>query len=80
MHSVLVFKMSQNKSKEGRLSKREKEILRLVLEDKSSNEISELLGISPRTTDTHRKNIGQKLGSSSVLHWMRWAFKNGLIE
>ncbi len=43
------------------LSNREKEILQLIGEGKSSNEISEMLSIAKSTVDSHRKNILRKL-------------------
>jgi len=63
-----------------KLSNRELEILRNVLNGKSSKEISIDLGISPRTTDTHRKNIASKLGTSKAVEWARYAIKNGIIK
>ena len=62
------------------LSKRELEILQNVLNGKSSKQISKDLGISPRTTDTHRKNIASKLGTSNAVDWIRLAIKQGLIN
>ena len=54
------------------LSKREKEILRLIGEGKTSNEISDMLFIGKTTVDTHRKNILKKLnihGKSDLLRF-----------
>ncbi|MDD3003647.1 response regulator transcription factor [Flavobacterium sp.] len=54
------------------LSRREKEILRLIGEGKTSNEISEMLFIGKTTVDTHRKNILKKLnihGKSDLLRF-----------
>lgn len=62
------------------LSNRELDVLLNVLEGKSSKEISTTLGISPRTTDTHRKNIASKLGTSNAVEWFRYAIKNGIME
>lgn len=45
-----------------RLTKREKEILKLVMEGKTSAVIAEELFLSPLTVDTHRKNLMQKFG------------------
>jgi len=49
------------------LSKREKEILDLLLQGKSSREIAEQLFISKTTVDTHRRNILEKTGAKSTL-------------
>jgi DNA-binding NarL/FixJ family response regulator len=53
------------------LSERELEVLKLVLEGKSSNEIAELLYISVNTVHTHRRNILKKTGAESVLELFR---------
>ena len=55
------------------LSTREKEILRLIGEGKSSQEISELLFIGKTTVDTHRKNILRKLNIHGKTDLIRFA-------
>lgn len=55
------------------LSTREKEILRLIGEGKSSIEISELLFIGKSTVDTHRKNILRKLNIHGKTDLIRFA-------
>lgn len=45
----------------GALSPREREVLRALLEDRSSKEIARVLGISPKTVEVHRGNIMKKL-------------------
>lgn len=55
------------------LSNREKEILRLIGEGKSSLEISDLLFIGKRTVDTHRKNILRKLNIHGKTDLIRFA-------
>lgn len=57
------------------LSKREKEILRLIGEGKSSNEISEVLEIGKATVDTHRKNILKKLNIQGKTELVRFAIE-----
>lgn len=49
-----------------KLTKREKEIISLIVEGKSSKEIASLLFLSELTIKTHRKNISEKLGTSNV--------------
>lgn len=54
------------------LTKTERRVLRLVAEDKTSKEIGDLLFIHPRTVDSHRRNICQKLnlhGSHALLRF-----------
>lgn len=55
------------------LSTREKEILRLIGEGKSSLEISEMLFIGKTTVDTHRKNILRKLNIHGKTDLIRFA-------
>lgn len=61
------------------LTEREIEILRLVAKGFSSTEIGQQLFISPRTVDTHRNNIIQKLGVQGIAGLTQFALKNKLI-
>jgi DNA-binding NarL/FixJ family response regulator len=62
------------------LTEREIEIVRLVTQEFSTAQIAEKLFISPRTVDTHRKNILQKTGVKTIVGLMRFAFENELLE
>lgn len=48
------------------LTAREREVLEMVVKGFSTREIADALAISPRTIDSHRANIGEKLGTTSV--------------
>lgn len=61
------------------LSDREVEILKLVAEGFSSTEIGEKLFISPRTVDTHRNNLIQKLNVNGIVGLVRFAIKHKLV-
>ncbi len=61
------------------LSPREKEILRLLAEGYSNNEIAQKLVISASTVHTHRSNIMAKLGLSTRHELMQYARQRGLI-
>lgn len=63
-----------------RISSREKEILNLIIEGKSYKEIGNILFISTRTVETHRNNIMRKLGLTSQIDIIKYAFKNGMIS
>lgn len=63
-----------------RISSREREILYLIAEGKSNSEIGKLLVISTRTVETHRNNIMRKLGLSSQIDIIRYAFKHGILS
>jgi DNA-binding NarL/FixJ family response regulator len=63
-----------------RLTSREREIVQLLAEGKSSKEVAVALGISVKTADTHRANIMRKLAMHSVSEVVRYAVKNQIIE
>ena len=62
------------------LSDREIEILKLVCDDKSTNQIAEMLHISPKTVETHRKNILKKTETKSAIGLMKFALSNQLVH
>lgn len=61
------------------LTHRELEILQLVFEGLSTAKISERLFISPRTVETHRKNILSKTGAANTAQMIHYALTNRLI-
>lgn len=61
------------------LSPREKEILSMVMKEYSSKDIAENLAISPRTVETHRKNIMRKTGSKSLIALTKFAIRKELL-
>jgi DNA-binding NarL/FixJ family response regulator len=63
-----------------RLTSREREIVQLLAEGKSSKEVAVALGISVKTAETHRANIMRKLEIHSVSELVRYAIKNQIIE
>jgi len=63
-----------------KLTLREREILKLILQEKSNQEISALLVISKRTVETHKKNTFLKLGVKSTIGLAKIAIKNKLFE
>ncbi len=62
------------------LTKREKEVLTLIAEGLNSEEISGRLFISPRTVDTHRTNIMQKLDIHDAVRLLRFAIDHGFSK
>lgn len=62
------------------LSPRELEVLKLVAEGHSSDDIAEQLVISRKTVDRHRANILEKLGMRHRVDLTRYAIKRGLVE
>lgn len=62
------------------LTRREREIVRLVAQSLTSNEIGQRLTISPRTVEVHRRNVMRKLGVTSHTEIIRIALRRGLIR
>lgn len=62
------------------LTKRETEIIRLISEELTNSEIAEKLGISPRTVDTHRRNLLQKLDVKNTAGLVKYALQHHLLE
>lgn len=61
------------------LSPRERQIFRLVVEGKSSAEIAKILFLSPKTVDTYRSRLMQKLGVSDLLSLFKFAVQHKLM-
>jgi DNA-binding NarL/FixJ family response regulator len=62
------------------LSRREREVLRLLAEGKRTAVIAETLGISHKTVETYRTRLQQKLGISDISGLVRFAIRAGLIS
>jgi DNA-binding NarL/FixJ family response regulator len=62
------------------LTEREKEIMHLVVDGFSNNEIADKLFISVRTVETHKSRILQKLDLKSTVDLVKFAIKNKIIE
>ena len=64
----------------GKLSDREKEVLRLVAEGCATKEVAEKLYISPKTVENHRANIMKKLNIRDRTGLTKYALRLGLID
>ena len=62
------------------LSEREQMVFRLVAEGNSTNEIADVLCLSPKTVEKHRANIMRKLGLKDRLELVKFAVKIGLVD
>ena len=62
------------------LSQREREILKLVADGKTSREIAERLSISPKTVDTYRSRLMSKIGVKNLAGLIKFAIRHGLIS
>jgi DNA-binding NarL/FixJ family response regulator len=63
-----------------RLTSREREIVQLLAEGKSSKEVASSLNISVKTAETHRANIMRKLQLHTVTDLVRYAVRNQIVE
>lgn len=73
------FEMNTSKSKV-ELTEREKEILQLIVQEKTTKEIAEQLCLSEKTIETHRASIMQKLEVKNIAGMVRKAIMKGLVS
>lgn len=66
--------------KEADLTKRELEVLQLIFQEKSNQEIAEELFISLRTVETHKHNIMEKTGSKNLAGLVKFAIREKLFD
>ena len=62
------------------LSAREREVLVLVVEGRTSKEIARIVGVKPTTIDTYRSRIMAKLDIGDLPSLVRFAIRHGLIK
>jgi DNA-binding CsgD family transcriptional regulator len=74
------FDPSDIDTRRGRLTPRQREIVQLLAEGKSSKEVAVALGISVKTAETHRANIMRRLDCHSVSELVRYAIRNHIVE
>lgn len=81
--SIMMEKVRKEKKQEEEtreLSEREIEVLRLIAQEYSSEQIAEKLFISRRTVDTHRLHIFEKTKAKTIVGLIKFAIRNGLVE
>lgn len=69
---------SKPRSERAKLSKREREVLQLIAEGKSTKEIAAKLYVSVKTVETHRKQIMDKLDIYSIAELTKYAIREGV--
>ncbi|GFZ83468.1 DNA-binding response regulator [Aquaticitalea lipolytica] len=73
------YKNSLKNEFENKFTSREVEVLKLISEGLSGKEISEILSISPRTVETHKRSLMTKTGTSNTILLVRYAIENKLL-
>jgi DNA-binding NarL/FixJ family response regulator len=68
------------KYRRDRLTPRQREVVQLLAEGKSSKEVAVALDLSVKTAETHRANIMRRLDCHSVTELVRYAIRNHIIE
>ena len=79
----LMIKVKKDKRTEEEthnLTERELEILQLICEELSSEQIAEKLFISKRTVDTHRQHIYEKTKCKTIISLIKFALRNNLVN
>ncbi|MCY2685947.1 response regulator [Salinimicrobium sp. TH3] len=79
----LLQNFQQRKEQENELdvlTERELEILKLIAYENSNTDIADVLFISPKTVETHRKNLMRKIGVKNSLGVYKFALKHKLVE
>ncbi|KPK16096.1 MAG: hypothetical protein AMK69_26480 [Nitrospira bacterium SG8_3] len=62
------------------LSEREQQVFRLMVEGNSTNQIADVLCVSPKTVEKHRGNVMNKLGIHDLVALVKYAIKVGIID
>ncbi|HUI42035.1 MAG TPA: response regulator transcription factor [Terriglobia bacterium] len=68
------------KASSAALTPRERQVLQLVAEGKSTKEVASILGISVKTADSHRSRIMQKLDIHDTATLVRYAVRTGMVQ
>ena len=74
-----LMKSFANDDECNRLTNREIEIVRLIENELSNKKMADLLFISERTVETHRKNIFRKTGTQSIVGLLKYAYERRII-
>lgn len=72
--------LDERKPLKDRLTPREREVVQLLAEGKSSKEVAVALDLSVKTAETHRTNLMRKLDLHSVADLVRYAVRNNIVQ
>ena len=70
---------ASDRARFARLTEREREVMQLIAEGYTAPEIGEKLAISPKTVDTYKQRVNDKLGLSARADYVKLALKLGLL-
>jgi len=76
---VEAYRTRSERPKE-RLSLRERQVLQLIAEGKSTKEVASVLGISVKTAESHRSRLMQKLDIHETASLVRYAIRRGMVQ
>jgi DNA-binding NarL/FixJ family response regulator len=83
-HSVMMDLVKgttkKSKSDPGELTEREIEVLELIVEQYTNQQIADKLHISIRTVDAHRRNLLQKTGAQNTAGLVTYAIRHNLVD
>jgi DNA-binding NarL/FixJ family response regulator len=79
LSGFLATKARSHASDNAQLTLRERQVVQLIAQGRTSKEIASELKISIRTTECHRININRKLNFTSVADLVRYAMRNGIV-
>jgi len=80
VHEYRSLKANQVRSVFSTLTSREREVLQLIAEGRTTKQIADTLYISEKTVSTHRQHIMEKLGMESVPDLVKYAIREKLIS
>jgi DNA-binding NarL/FixJ family response regulator len=85
-HSMLLSYLNDTQKNKGlfetgdELSDREKEVVKLICKELTNHEIAEKLSLSPRTIESHRQRILDKIGAKNTVGLVIFAVVNGIYD
>jgi DNA-binding NarL/FixJ family response regulator len=80
LHGYLDHRVADTKLSKARLTAREREVVQLLAEGKTSKEVAVVLNLSVKTAETHRTNVMRKLDLHSVADLVRYAVQNNIVQ
>jgi two-component system response regulator NreC len=78
--AVMQAYRSKSEKSGDRLTTRERQVLQLIAEGKSTKEIASLLGVSVKTAESHRTRLMQKLDIHETASLVRYAVRHGIVQ